>query len=121
MEAAAMVENKVFIPREPRWRTRLRSGKVADRAGRFIIECQILNRSNGGALLRLVTSIEIPEKCLLFDDELATVRPIRTIWRKFRKVGVKYETIAADDTGEEPQKGADLAGKFYALNTVRDT
>lgn len=102
------------VPRTPRRRTRLRSGKVADRDGRFIVECQILNRSDSGARLRLVQPADVPDEGLLFDDEFASARPIEVIWRQQREIGVKFGPPPHDAATAEVGE-ANLSGKFYAL------
>ena len=49
-----MADDKRIYPRR---RTRLRSGKVTDRDGRFLAECQIYDRSPNGARLRVTTNL----------------------------------------------------------------
>src|SRR5271163_2477485 len=68
--------------REMRRRTRLRSGKVLDANNRFLAECQVHDRSQRGARLRLVANLFMPTRLRLFDDETGTVRDARLIWRR---------------------------------------
>ncbi len=59
--------------KDQRRRTRLRSGKILDRANRFMIETAIVDRSSGGLRLRLAKDCVIPDAFHLFDDETELV------------------------------------------------
>ena len=74
----------------PRQRTRLRSGKVAKMNGSFLAECQIFDRSEKGARLRLAESKELPEHIRLFDDEHNTLSVAVIIWVKDNEIGVEW-------------------------------
>src|SRR6185436_9620576 len=74
-----------------RLRTRLRSGKIAGRDGQFLADCLIYDRSSEGARLRLEGARAIPERILLFDDELGTLFAARVAWRSQLELGIRYE------------------------------
>lgn len=114
------MSDKYFTPRAPRRRTRLRSGKIVNSDGAFIIECQILSRSTGGALLQLVKSTDVPDECLLFDDEFGKLFDVKVIWRESRKMGVELRETNPN-RAQDKLKGAAYSGKYYALrSTARD-
>jgi hypothetical protein len=97
----------------PRRRTRLRSGKVLDRANRFLVETSILDRSDGGLRLRLARNCEVPEIFHLFDDESESILAFRVMWRRQNTLGVR-----ARPGGPVPatrRQIIELRGKFYAI------
>jgi hypothetical protein len=53
---------------EPRWRIRLQSGRILDSRNRVLIECQVYDRSNRGARLRIPVSATLPSRFRFFDD-----------------------------------------------------
>lgn len=84
---------------------------------RFIVECQILDRSIdiGGARLRLVQLLEVPERFRLYDDELGQLFDARIVWCDGRELGV--ELCAATRVGDgKSDRHSGLGSKFYALN-----
>jgi hypothetical protein len=99
---------------EARRRTRLRSGKVLDAKNKFLIECQVHDRSAGGARLRLVANVSAPAKLRLFDDETKTIRDVRIIWRRNQELGVRFVPQSYTDT-LPPAERAALARKYYAV------
>ena len=103
-------------PRKPRRRTRLRSGKLADVQNRFIAHCQIVNRTlqATGARLRLLDATPVPQRCRLFDDELAQLFEATIIWRQGRELGVALQPIDGTEASADGGTAA-LSGKFYAI------
>jgi hypothetical protein len=101
---------------EPRRRTRLRSGKVLDAKNKFLIECQVHDRSMRGARLRLVANVSAPANIHLFDDEAKIVRKARIIWRRKQELGVTFVAHANVDDLRPAERSA-LAGKYYAVKT----
>jgi PilZ domain len=99
---------------EPRRRTRLRSGKVLDAKNKFLIECQVHDRSDRGARLRLVANVSAPARIHLFDDEANCVREAQVIWRSKQDVGVTFVGHAKVG-GMRPVDRNALAAKFYAV------
>ncbi len=53
---------------EGRHRTRLHSGKILDLTNKFLIDCQIHNRSAHGARLILAAKVKAPRRFRLFSD-----------------------------------------------------
>ncbi len=119
---AALVTYSVLPPVAPlsnekrkdqRRRTRLRSGKIVDRANRFLIEAAILDRSSSGLRLRLGRDCAIPESFHLFDDETELVFAARIVWRRQALVGARIEP--GGPVAATPREVAALRGKFYAM------
>ena len=100
---------------EPRRRTRLRSGKVLDAKNRFLIECQVHDRSARGARLRLVADVSAPAKIHLFDDEAKMVCEAQIIWRSNQELGVVFLAHVNAD-GLRPAERTALSGKYYAVS-----
>jgi hypothetical protein len=75
--------------RDPRRRTRLRAGKILDRANRFIVDATILDRSCGGLRLRLARQVAIPEIFHFYDDESESVFIAKIAWRAQAQVGAR--------------------------------
>jgi len=99
---------------EPRRRTRLRSGKVANMNGSFLIDCQIFDRSQKGARLRLSESCQLPDHIKLFDDEHNTLSVAVIIWADDRDIGVEFLT-GPDSVATDGKEHAALGGRYYAL------
>jgi hypothetical protein len=99
----------------PRRRTRLRSGKIARRNGVFLTECLIFDRSPEGAQLRLEAAGAIPDRFLIFDDELNSLTPASVVWRSQSELGIRFDGEASIAGGKEIARG--LSGKYYALRT----
>ena len=97
----------------PRRRTRLRSGKVTDRDGKFLAECQIYDRSPNGARLRVTTTLPVPDRILVFDDELSSLLAATVAWRRTNEIGVRFMLIFDTDLARRVTKK--LSGKYYAV------
>ncbi len=96
-----------------RQRTRLRSGKIIDTDGHFLIECLIANRSASGGLLRLSGSMALPSRILLYDDQSGVLQPANVIWRRGREIGIRFTPA---DRSERHRAIADsMRRKFYAM------
>ncbi len=100
--------------RQPRRRTRLRSGKVATLANRFIIECQIFDRSAEGARLRLAGRVVLPDHVKLFDDERNALYVAKVVWRRGNEVGIAFPE-GLDRCEVRGAGVAALSGKYYAV------
>jgi hypothetical protein len=97
--------------REDRRRTRLRAGKILDRANRFLADATIIDRSCCGVRLRLAREVAAPEIFHFFDEEAETVFVARLVWREGRLIGARRgRPIAAT-----PRQIAALRTKFYAM------
>jgi|GEM_PF-1984211 len=97
-----------------RKRTRLRCGKVLDQHGKFLVECQVHDRSDYGAQLRLIAAISLPPRIKFFDDEQGALIDAKVIWRKKREIGIKFETKMGAQAIKSGQRSA-LGGKYYAV------
>ncbi|HLH10402.1 MAG TPA: hypothetical protein VKV77_00825 [Methylovirgula sp.] len=73
---------------EARRRTHLQCGIVLDRHKRFLIDCQVYDRSRRGARLRLAAEVELPRQILLFDERAAHLLQAEIAWRRGHSVGV---------------------------------
>ena len=96
-----------------RQRTRLRSGKILDRANRFLIDAAIIDRSSAGLRLRLARDERIPDVFRLFDEETGWVLGARLVWRRQALVGVRLDP--GGPLPASPRQIAALRGKFYAM------
>jgi len=98
---------------DKRRRTRLRSGKILDRANRFLIDAAIIDRSSAGLRLRLARDLAIPDVFRLFDEESGLVLGAGLIWRRQALVGARLDPVAP--LPASPRQIAALRGKFYAM------
>lgn len=98
----------------PRRRTRLRSGKVLDHRNAFLIECQIFDRSEKGARIRLVEDIWAPGNIRLFEDAPQTLIDAIVVWRKDREIGLCFNPCA-QSRGITKAQLACLRGRYYAV------
>ncbi len=96
-----------------RQRTRLRSGKILDRANRFLIDAAIIDRSSAGLRLRLARDEPIPNVFRLFDEETGWVLGARLVWRRQALVGARLDP--GGPLPASPRQIAVLRGKFYAM------
>lgn len=98
---------------DKRRRTRLRSGKILDRANRFLIDAAIIDRSSASLRLRLARDQAIPDVFRLFDEESGLVLGARLVWRRQALVGARLDPVAP--LPASPRQLAALRGKFYAM------
>jgi len=97
-----------------RKRTRLRCGKVLDQYGKFLVECQVHDRSAYGAQLRLLAAIALPPRIRFFDDEQGALIGAKVVWRKKNEIGIKFETKMDAQAIRSGQRSA-LGAKYYAV------
>lgn len=97
--------------RAPRRRTRLRAGKILDRANRFVLDATILDRSCVGLRLRLARDIELPDIFHFYDDESEMIIVARIAWRNQALIGVRRGPAV---TATLRQLMA-LRGKYYGV------
>jgi hypothetical protein len=97
--------------REQRRRTRLRAGKILDRANGFIVEATIVERSCGGLRLRLAREVDLPEIFHFYDEESEGVFIVRIAWRRQLILGVRRGPGIAVTA----RRLVALRGKFYAI------
>ncbi len=73
-----------------RRRTRLNSGKLLDPRNGFLIECQIYDRSENGARVRIFADIAPPNAIRLYEDCPERLVDARVIWRNGRELGLRF-------------------------------
>ncbi|RCS24000.1 PilZ domain-containing protein [Phyllobacterium salinisoli] len=97
-----------------RRRTRLRSGKIVNMNGRFLIECQLHDIAGGGAKIRVADARDVPDRFWLFDDRYGQALIAEIVWRDGVELGVRF----CNDPTIQPLDDArlsKLAGKYYSL------
>ena len=98
---------------DQRRRTRLRSGKIIDDNGQFVIECLIVDRSSFGGKLRLPKISPLPARVMLYDDQSGELLHATVIWRRDRETGIRF---TATERSERYRAIADaMRRKFYAM------
>lgn len=75
---------------EARRRTRLSSGKILNPDNKFLIDCQINNRSAHGARLILVAKVKVPRRLRLFSDIDGALVEAKVAWQRGQNVGVTF-------------------------------
>ena len=84
LSGVRLAENR----REPRCRSRLRSGHLSDGARGFICNCVIRDYSTKGARLLLPPNITLPNRVWFYDDELKKAVRVEVRWRKGQEIGI---------------------------------
>jgi hypothetical protein len=74
---------------EPRWRTPLQSGKIFDERHRFLIDCQIYDRSAHGVRIRLVANILMPGRIRIFNEIAKELFDAKIAWQRNQDVGLR--------------------------------
>lgn len=98
--------------REKRRRVRLNWGKALNVAERFLCDCLIVNRSAGGARLRLARRIALPKTFLFFDDVAGALYAAEVVWRQGELVGCLLAREPLRDRKEVVKR---MANRYYAL------
>lgn len=75
---------------EPRWRIRLQSGRILDSRNRVLIECQVYDRSNRAARLRIPVSAPLPSRFRLFDGVAKQLLEVQLAWQRGQDAGIKF-------------------------------
>ena len=98
---------------ESRQRTRLLSGKILDLDNKFLIDCQIHNRSAHGARLILVAKIKVPRRFRLFGDIDGELVQAIVAWQRGQNLGVTF----SDDkpAALSPAEVTALRKKIYVV------
>ena len=98
---------------DQRRRTRLRSGKIINDNGQFVIECLIVDRSSFGGKLRLPKVSALPARVMLYDDQSGELFHATVIWRRDLETGIRF---TATERNERFRAIADaMRRKFYAM------
>lgn len=95
-----------------RRRTRLRAGKVLDPGNTLLIDCQIYDRSETGARIRLTGDNPVPSKIRLYEEWPEKLIEAHVVWRKNREIGLRFNTAAPPRWISKAQL-AHLRGNFY--------
>lgn len=98
---------------KPRWRTRLRSGMILDPRNGFSTDCQVYDRSETGARLRLHADVSIPANIRLYEDARETPIDAWVVWRKNHEIGIWFAPGARQDLANAGRAGL-RAGYTYA-------
>ena len=72
----------------------MRSGKIVDPKSPFLIDCQIYDRSDIGARLRLFASSCVPAKFQLFEDLAERLIDAILVWQRNRELGIYFAPCA---------------------------
>ncbi len=97
-----------------RLRTRLRTGKIADINGNFLVDCQIFDRSEKGARLRTIEPCDLPDHVKIFDDERNVLLVAVVVWMNQHEIGVEFPKGLGNIETDGKQHAA-LGGRYYAV------
>lgn len=97
---------------EKRRGARLRWGKALDESDRFLCECVIVNRTHGGASLRLTRNVAAPLKFQLYDDDSGAIFAAQVVWRRGGEIGCR---IALEPTPGKARVAQRMRAAYYAL------
>lgn len=123
VDAATLARWRVSAPESPaggrderrrdkRRGVRLTWGKALDVSDRFLCDCLVMNRSHGGARLRLARRIALPTSFHFFDDAETALFAGSVVWRQGDIVGCRL-TLEPLHGKEETVKR--MSGRYYAL------
>jgi hypothetical protein len=56
------------------------------------IDCIVRNLSETGASLEVISPVGIPDRFTLVVDTEGSKRPCRIVWRKEKRIGVRFES-----------------------------
>lgn len=99
-----------------RRRTRLQTGKMYCFDSGFLADCQIVNKSETGLLIRMLDNIALPNVVGLFDDQTLQSFKCKVIRKDGRLIGLR---ISKMDNNQQQlmTHQAKLRGKFYAARS----
>ena len=80
---------------------------------RFIVDCQIFDRSREGVRVRLAGRLRLPEHVKFFDDELRRLYVARVVWQRGNEAGL-WLPEGIDGGTCSGKAYTRLAGKYYA-------
>jgi hypothetical protein len=99
-----------------RRRTRLRSGKLLDPRNALLIDCQIYDRSEKGARIRLIGECPVPRSIRLYEESPERLLEANVVWRKDREIGLCFTPNAQPRSISKAQL-AHLRGHFTGPET----
>jgi hypothetical protein len=91
---------------------RLNWGKALDASDRFLCECLVVNRSRGGARVRLARRIGLPLRFHFFDDAEKALYDARVVWRQGDLVGCRLALSPLRNKQEVVKR---MSGRYYAV------
>jgi hypothetical protein len=100
--------------RANRVRLRLRSAKLLTADKRFLCECRVQDRSNGGVGLVLARNVTLPSRLCLYDDETGQAHFVTVAWRRDATIGVRFCASGAKPNIRPSERHA-LNGRYYAV------
>ncbi len=80
-----------------RVRTSLRTGQLYDMRGNFLADCQVRDRSAGGARLRILANLTLPPHFKFHDDVECTLVEVELRWRNKQEAGVQFVSHCVED------------------------
>ncbi len=98
--------------REKRREVRLNWGKALDVSDRFLCDCVVMNRSHGGARLRLARRIVLPASFHFFDEAQSALFAGSVVWRQGDLIGCR---LALEPFRDKEQVVKRMSGRYYAL------
>jgi hypothetical protein len=75
---------------EPRWRTRLQSGRILDSRNRVLTDCQVHDRSSHGARPRIPVIATLPSRFRFFDDIAKQLFEVQLAWQRGQDAGIRF-------------------------------
>lgn len=96
----------------PRRIARLKWGKALDPADRFLCDCVIADRGEGGARLRLARNVVLPPLFQFFDEDSGEIYAARIVWRRGIEIGCRLSWSA---TSGKTQAVRRMKSRYYAI------
>lgn len=97
---------------ERRRETRLKWGKALDAADRFICDCIVADRTEGGARLGLTRNVVLPPRFQFFDEARGEIFAAQVVWRRGGEVGCR---LSRSPTPGKTQAARRMRSRWYAL------
>ena len=69
----------------------LKGAKIVYANGSIVIDCTMRNVSGTGALLKVPTTVGIPDRFELRETIGSKGRPVVVVWRKAGQIGIRFE------------------------------
>lgn len=93
--------------------TRLRPGKILSSDGIFLGDCAIVDRSAGGARLRLLDGDRpLPDDLWVYDETAMVRHGARLVWTAKGQAGLSFAGEAEPVEATEAER---IAGRYYAV------
>ncbi|NBN64068.1 PilZ domain-containing protein [Microvirga tunisiensis] len=73
----------------PRMRV-LKAGRIVFGNGMRVYDCMLRNSSEGGVLLKVPSTHDVPDEFMLYVDTDQIRRPVQIVWRKADQLGVRF-------------------------------